>query len=394
MPDQITKVTKVGYGSRILGSIKGIIIGLLLFVVSFGVLYWNEGRADMSKVAEDATPIAADQMNTDANLNSTLVSVQGMLKTAESINDGKFLRADKYLSLHRDVEMYAWIEETESESEVNYGGSETTTTTYSYKTDWTGMPADSSNFEEPAGHENPEMTYQDYSTTAKNGTIGVYKVDISQMQLPGSDAITLNKQNTLLSEGARIVMDGQYLFIGEGTIEQPWVGDLRIKYSALKSDVDVTVLGKLDGDRISPFYDKKNNKLYRAFTGTAEGAVATLSREHKISTWIFRVLGFLMMWIGLISILGPISVILDVLPFLGKVSRGIMSLAAFIVSLVLSIVTIIISAIVHNIWVLIIIVAALIGGGYYWYMQKKKSKPTESKSETPVEPPKQEESQE
>src|SRR3972149_2244047 len=44
MPDTFTKVTTQSYGSRIKESITGVLVGLVLVVVSFGGLFWNEGR--------------------------------------------------------------------------------------------------------------------------------------------------------------------------------------------------------------------------------------------------------------------------------------------------------------------------------------------------------------
>ena len=57
MQDQFTEVTTKGWGSRILNSIKGVLVGFLMFIVSFGVLYWNEGRIDVSKIAETSIEI-------------------------------------------------------------------------------------------------------------------------------------------------------------------------------------------------------------------------------------------------------------------------------------------------------------------------------------------------
>ena len=86
MPDQYTHVTRHGYGSRIMKSIKGIFIGILLFVISFGVLYWNEGRVDLSKIAETAIEISADAE--DVSASGQLVSVSGTIKTDETLGDG------------------------------------------------------------------------------------------------------------------------------------------------------------------------------------------------------------------------------------------------------------------------------------------------------------------
>ena len=45
MSDQITTVTSESWFSRLGNAIKGVLIGLLLFIVAFPLLYWNEGRS-------------------------------------------------------------------------------------------------------------------------------------------------------------------------------------------------------------------------------------------------------------------------------------------------------------------------------------------------------------
>ncbi|HJL23314.1 MAG TPA: hypothetical protein RMH80_13870, partial [Polyangiaceae bacterium LLY-WYZ-15_(1-7)] len=45
MNDQFRSVTNVGIGSRLVESIKGVLVGILFFLGSFPLLFWNEGRA-------------------------------------------------------------------------------------------------------------------------------------------------------------------------------------------------------------------------------------------------------------------------------------------------------------------------------------------------------------
>ena len=45
MVDRHTEVTRSGWGKRIGQSLSGALIGGLLFLASFALLWWNEGRA-------------------------------------------------------------------------------------------------------------------------------------------------------------------------------------------------------------------------------------------------------------------------------------------------------------------------------------------------------------
>jgi hypothetical protein len=261
--------------------------------------------------------------------------------------------------------MYAWVEKSESKTEKNVGGSETTTTTYTYAQEWTSSPADSSTFKDPAGHANPQMQYQNQTFTVSTASVGVYPVDVAGLSLPGETDVTLNTSSVTPRYSG--MLNGNYIYIKPagygpyGANTAATVGDLRIHYTATPSDMNVTVFGLLQGGKLVPFVYKGKDRLYHARTGTRDEAIAALAYEHKVTSWIWRLIGFLMMWIGLTMCFGPINAVLDVLPFLGNVGRGLIGVVMFVVALVLSLATIVISMIAHNIIALIITIAILIG---------------------------------
>jgi hypothetical protein len=364
MANKITEVTTKSWGSKITESIKGVVFGIILFLASFVVLWVNEGRTDMSRVAmKETVPVNAAAL--DVASEGKPVSVTGMLSSYETIGDPEFLNPGKYLSLTRNVEMFAWVEKSESKTEKNVGGSETTTTTYSYVQEWTSSPADSSTFKDPAGHTNPPMPYQDQTFYVNTAFVGVYPVDVKGLSLPGQSEVVLNasmvnpKYTGMISGNYIFVKPGGYGYYG-GT-SAPTVGDVRIHYTGLASDINMTVFGQLTGGQIVPYIHKGEDRLYHARFGTREEAIATLSQEHKTVGWILRLVGFLMMWIGLTMFFGPINAVLDVLPFLGNVGRGLISIVMFFVALGLSIATIIVSMIAHNLIALIITIVVLVG---------------------------------
>lgn len=373
MPDVFTQKSKQGWGSRLGSSISGMLIGVLLFFGSFGVLYWNEGRVDLSKIAEDAVAISSDQVEQNADLQGQLVSSNGTLSTDETLSDDLYLQADNFLALKRNVEMYAWVEKTSSSSETKVGGSVETETTYTYVKEWVSKPASSSSFEYPTDHENPSKPLEDLALKASAATLGVYVIDVANIELPAYQQVSLTEENTMISdESTAELASSQYIFNGFGTLSAPEIGDVRISYDVVPSGQNVTVFGSLNGNKISTFRDKDNNTIYRAFASDASSAVATLHGEYKTALWIWRVVGFFMMWIGLSAVLGPISVFLDLLPFLGNVSRSVISIATFIVSAVLSIITILVSMILHSLIALIVILLIAIGLGYFFLIHKKK----------------------
>ena len=46
MPNTFTTVSHQGFGSRIMGAIIGVPVGIVLIFGSCILLYWNEGRTD------------------------------------------------------------------------------------------------------------------------------------------------------------------------------------------------------------------------------------------------------------------------------------------------------------------------------------------------------------
>ena len=72
------------------------------------------------------------------------------------------------------------------------------------------------------------------------------------------------------------------------------------------------------------------------------------SNSSSSKTLMTAAVSRLLMWISLSMVFGPISVALDVIPFLGELSRTLIGVVTFIAALVLSLVTIVISNVIHH----------------------------------------------
>jgi len=121
-----------------------VILEIILFVASFFVLYWNEGRVYLSQVAQKAVEIVATANNPAAE--GKLVSVTGTVTSSELLGDNLYLQPGKYLAASRNVEMFAWKENSSTKKKKKVGGSETITTTYSYSKGWVNNPEKSNSF--------------------------------------------------------------------------------------------------------------------------------------------------------------------------------------------------------------------------------------------------------
>lgn len=359
MPNSFTTTTTTGYGTRIGKSFGSAIAGILMFFGAFGLLYWNEGRTDLSSIAKSAIELPAGAVSTDAAVQGKLVSASGVVTSTETLGDDLYLKPGNYLAVDRKAEMYAWVETKSEKSQTNVGGSETTQTTYDYAMDWTSSPQPSSEFQYPADHENPDVAVESNSFVVESLTVGSYTVT-GDVDLPSTSALPLKKELVSLSGGAKL--SGDYVFLGTGTVTSPKLGDTRVSYSVLDSGFDGTVFGKLTNSKISKSVDADGNELYRVFAGSRDEAIATLHSEFVTMGWVLRVVGFLMMWLGLAAVLGPLATLLDILPFLGSTTRFLVLVITFPVALILSAITIIVSMILHSLIAVIIVLALVIAG--------------------------------
>jgi hypothetical protein len=261
--------------------------------------------------------------------------------------------------------MYAWVETSSSETRTNVGGSQTTTTTYRYSTAWVNRPASSSDFQEPNGHENPPLPFADEELHASDVGLGGYALaDPGQFDFPPpSTSLALGDANLNLSQGG--VREGDYVYIGTGSLGQPAVGDVRVRYSVLPVGTNVTVFGQQNGTELLPYVDRQGHRIYGMFLGTRDEAVATLHSESTMSRWVMRGVGFVLMWIGLALLFGPIGVLLDVIPPIGELAGSLIGAISFGVAVVLTLTTILVSSIVHSplaltlLLVVILVVAAV-----------------------------------
>lgn len=370
MPDNFTKITTKSYGRRIMESVGGVVVGIALFFGSFGVLFWNEGRIDMSEMAKKAEVISSDTV--DASKNGMFVAVSEKIMGSEDIGDDMYLKPGAYLLVNRTAEAYAWVEETESKTQANTGGSETTTMTYTYKKEWVSAAPDSSSFEYPESHENYTQTQEDGEYRPTTMSVGAYTFDGQTVDISGGDSLSLTAAMVNLPRGSAI--QGSYIYLDGADPTAPVVGDERVSFSVLKEGFSGTVFGEVDGAELIRYTDEDGNTLFRVFEGGHNEALATMHGEYSMMLWIMRLVGFLMMWFGMQVVIAPLSVFLDILPFLGGASRAVVGGVTFLIALVLSAVTIVVSAILHSI-VALIVVAALVVGAVLFLKSRKSTKP-------------------
>ncbi len=359
----VTVTSTQSWGSRLGGSIKGVFVGLALFVVGFPVIFWNEGNAVRTMKAleegEGACVAVESVEKVDPALEGRLVYANGKAETDEVLSDDEFGVSAKAIALVRKVEMYQWQEESKTEEKKNLGGSVTKTTTYDYKKVWSARLIDSGEFKE-AGHDNPAaMEFVSRDVRAANVRLGAYRLSESQVAgLGGAQAFAFPADWTC--RVARVQMNGGVIYVPNretrdneknvrDAVAQPRVGDMRVTFKVVLPH-EVSLVARQHGDSFVAYTAKNGKKISMLRDGFADQSemFAAAKSSGSMMTWIIRVVGFLLMFMGLSAVLRPLSVLADVLPLLGSLVGMGTGLLAFLVSFVCAFLTAAVAWIVYR----------------------------------------------
>ncbi|MFZ4761910.1 MAG: TMEM43 family protein [Alphaproteobacteria bacterium] len=369
MTDEFKEVTTTSWGKRIVNSFMGIIFGIIFFIGAFHLIFWNEGRSVDRIITLDegrslVVAVASEQVN--PSYNSALIHISGNAVTNSVLKDPFFGVQENALKLKRTVEMYQWKESKDSKTEKNLGGSETTEATYSYDKTWSEEPINSGEFKKREGHENPAMPYKSETYSATNITIGAFKLSNPFIkQINKFEPYPLSQKNFSAMDSRfkqSFALNGNTYFYGDSA--NPQIGAIRISYGIIKP-TDISVVGKQDSNTIQTYYTK-NGEISLLEMGNigAESMFASAESENTLITCLVRLGAFVLMWVGLAMILGPISVLGDVVPFIGSLLGAGIGLVTGVVSLVLSFTTIAIAWIVYR--PVIGIVLLILAGGFFF----------------------------
>lgn len=354
MSDEFTVVSNQSWFSRLGSAIKGVFIGIILFIVAFPVLFWNEGRSvktykSLKEGAGAVVEVSADTVD-PANAGK-LIHITGDAVTAAPVVDPDLKLSVEALKLIRDVEIYQWKESESTSTKKNTGGSTTKETKYSYDKSWVSSPIDSSSFKKPDGHTNTgTLPLSNKEIVANPITVGAFTLNqslvgsiskktpfkVEEMELPSS-----------LGENAKIANGSIYIGVDPSN---PAIGDVRISFASVPPG-PVSVVAQQVASTFEPYTAKKGGKpIHDLRQGTLSAAAMfeKLQSENKMKTWLMRLLGFALMGIGLSLVFKPLSVLADVIPFIGNIVGAGTSMISFLIAFCCSTVTIAIAWVVYR----------------------------------------------
>lgn len=324
--DSFTVRTHTSWFSRIGKSLLAVLFGLALLVGSSALLFWNEGRAVVTarSLAEGSTAVIdVDPVRVEAPNEGKLVHINGDVMAAAPLRDPEFRVSVTGLRLVRTVEMYQWKEESRTETHKTLGGGEDTTTIYSYHLTWSGNRIDSSHFRRPEGHNNPPMRYARTTFTARDAALGAFRPGESALRLlPANQVVRVEPAlaDTLRGRisGPLQATDGK-LYLGADP-SQPRAGDHLISF-AIAPNGPASFIGRQSGADITEYQTKTGDRLLMARSGllSAPDMFKIAEDENRMLTWLLRLVGVFLMLLGFALVLVPLSVIADVVPFIGNI---------------------------------------------------------------------------
>ena len=383
---EVTETTTESWGSRLGGSIRGVIIGLALFIGGFPVLFMNEGRSVKTAKAidegEGACIAVESNEKVDPEYEGKLVHMTGKADTKDVLLDSSFGVSATAIKLKREVEMFQWVEESRSEKKKKLGGSEETVTTYKYTMDWSSSVINSSEFHQPTGHENPGVIeFPEEEQQAANVSFGAFRLSEKQIGMIGSSRDFTFPTNFVCAI-PRVQVKGKIIYVpnadtrnneknNRDVATQPRIGDLRVTFHVVYPH-DISIVAKQKGDTFIDYTAKNGRKLNYLANGLEDAAAMFESARssNAFITWVIRLGGFLMMFFGLSMVFKPLSVLADVLPILGDIVEMGMGLVAGLIALACALVTISIAWIFYRPVLGGILLA--VAGFFIWLVYQKR----------------------
>ncbi len=342
--DSVSDTSHKSWFEKIVDSLKAILFGLLFVVAGCVLLFWNEGNSAKTAAAlhEGAGQVVSvSSQRADPANEGKLVHVAGETKATNPARDSELGINGNGLKLSRKVEMYQWKEDQEKETRKKLGGGEETITRYTYKREWSDRPIESSRFRETNGHQNPQMPQTRTRSFAVEGaTLGGFRLDAQIISLLGSGDIFEVPESAqagakkVFGERARVVQGGIY---AGNNPDSPIVGDIRITYTLLPVQ-PVSVVGKQIQSGFTPFTTSNQRTVLLAETGIKDATILFKHAEdaNKVLTWVLRLAGVIVLFIGFRMMLSLLEVLADIIPIFGDIVGAGASMVALLATAIIA----------------------------------------------------------
>jgi hypothetical protein len=203
----------------------------------------------------------------------------------------------------------------------------------------------SHSFHNREGHKNPDRKpVEDAFKQVPVITVGAFTLPLELISHIGSTdpepvgESDFEKLSAELREKYRL-HNGEFYY-GKDP-QKPAIGDARIAFS-VTNPTDVSLVAQQQQSTFAPYLTQAKHPLFELRTGsfTKDLFFKQLNNENSMLLWILRLVGWLLMFFGILLVLYPIKVFADVLPILGTIAETGLGLFAGLLSAGLSLLTI------------------------------------------------------
>lgn len=328
-----------------MGILKSVLAGVLLVLAACVLLFWAEGRAvNTARALEEGAGIvmSVDANQVDPANDGKLVHVSGTITAQDVPTDSRLgMAPEGAITLKRTVEMFQWKETQREVERTGSDGKTSKSTVYDYEKVWSERPIDSSRFKMGTAPKNPSMPMESETFRIDAAKLGAFR-------LSGNDVAPLAKDTAIpLTDdgiakiataygGASPVWLLENRFVIANDPEKPDVGDIRISFERGDLDKASVVAAQRDGG-LAPFTASNGREIFLIQKGTATAAemFKDAISSNTTLTWIIRIGGLVLMFVGFGLTFKLLTGISDSIPVIGGLIRAGTSLVSLVLTMVL-----------------------------------------------------------
>jgi chromate transport protein ChrA len=316
----------------VLGSAAALVpVAGQLLVGGTSVLWQNEMRPELEEVVAASQPI--DAQRTGAH-DGQFVSVTAPLTTDDPQRDATFFARGDFYSVVRVVETFAWVEQRSERRTKRWGGGQQVDSVIEYVQLWTDNPLPSSAFEHPDGHDNPAPRHRTQIGAPLTAKVGAWNIAPAATLVLAGQPLAEDDVSWTAAGRALIPAEDGWRYDRAGAETAAELGDQRFRWVVVPLGAEVTVFGDASGDWVGPHAWVDGLAVAVAVPGTRADALSLFRGLDLIVLWVVRFAGTAAVWLGLMWLVGPLLVLVDVIPPLGTGVRIIVGVAFGVVAVV------------------------------------------------------------
>ncbi len=346
----MAEVETTSFFGRIMNSIGGVFIGLMLIPVSFAVLGYSSCRERASEALQDAVPV-------EQSVAGKASYATGKIQ-ANPIGDAPYVKPGPYLTLNRSVQIYAWEQTSEKDGDK---------TIYDCVTKWTSSPSTNIGSKKGCrGKYNPGKRTRETSNRAAirvNSGGKSFAVD-SSVDFYGMPSAQIQNVSGLIEAG-------NYFYLTNACANSATVGCERISYSGTGYDPqgEYTVIGTAGGTRFQPYVSKNDNKYLALGSGGFAETLESIRTADMAWTIGLFILSVALLGGGMSMIVGPLLSLIEYIPLIGGFGAGLIRVIFFIIAAVVMAITYVF---LRYWWVILILFVILVAVVAYIAMSRRK----------------------